>query len=419
MRIICLTNFYPPYEIGGEEQSCYDTVQALQQCGHQVTVLTSTHGVGQIQIADNVYRLLHLEMEIDSPLHPWRFFFQRRQREQQTLANFEQVTRDFQPDVVFIWGMWNLPRSLPALAEEMYPNQVLYRFGDYWPSLPSQHQMYWQTPGRSTLNQLIKKLFSRFALRQLAKEPAQPQLKLKHSYCISAGVRQEMLRKGVHTVAQARIIHNGLDTNEFRSLDHSNADPNILRLVYAGRLVADKGVHTIIEAMNILIHQRHISNFSLDIVGQGSSEYRAKLEALTAELGLTEYIHFRGVVPKDMMPALLNEFDALLFPSIWPEPFGRSIIEAMACELAVICTPVGGIPEIIEHDQNGLFFEPENPDALAKQIERLINDSQLLLRLQQAGRQTVEERFSISRTLDQIEKYLGEISKSSNLCKTQ
>jgi len=413
MRILCLTNFYPPCEIGGEEQSCYDMVVALKARGHAVAVLTSNHGCRRGQVEDGVYRRLYLEMELGSPLHPLRFFLSRKRREEQSLAQLRQTVQEFVPDVIFIWGMWNLPRSLPALAEALRPGRVLYRFGDYWPTLPSQHVFYWRIPGRRWFTRPLKRALSRLALARLSREEPAPALRFQHAYCISAAMRDKLVEQGV-PVEHARIIYNGVDTNRFRpgsGVDSRRSGNSRVSLLYAGRVVPEKGVHTAVEAVAHLV-QRGVKDVALTILGPRDPDYEATLRQLVAGQGLESYVSFRDPVSKEAMPGLLPHFDVLIFPSIWPEPFGRILIEAMACGLAVVCTPVGGVPEVVTDEQDGLFFAPEDANGLASQIERLLRDPLLLHRLAQAARCTVEQRFSLSRMVDQVETYLQEIASA-------
>jgi len=416
MRILCLTNFYPPYEIGGEEQSCHDVVEALKARGQTVAVLTSNHGAKRGHGAEEgVCRRLYLEMELGSPFHPLRFFLTRKRREEKSLALLRQIVADFAPHVIFIWGMWNLPRSLPALAEALRPGRVLYRFGDYWPTLPTQHVFYWRTPGRRWLTRPLKRALGRLALAQLSRERPQPALRFERAYCISAAMRQKLVDQGV-PVGHARIIYNGVDTELFRpcaGIGSRQRDNNGLSLLYAGRIVPEKGVHTAIEAMAHLVRGRRVDNVTLPLVGPRSPDYYAWLQDLITRKRLGSHVFFQDPIAKETMPHLLRDSDVLLFPSIWPEPFGRILIEAMASGLAVVCTPVGGVPEIVTHRQDGLFFAPEDAEGLASQIERLLRDPPLRRRLSRAAQHTVKERFSLTRMIDQVEAYLEEIASTS------
>ena len=107
------------------------------------------------------------------------------------------------------------------------------------------------------------------------------------------------------------------------------------------------------------------------------------------------------------MPALLQQFDALVFPSIYEEPLARMTQEAMASGLVVVGTTTGGTAEILRDGETGLTFAPEDADALADQVVRLVSDPDLRRRLVQTGRQTVQEKFTLDRMVGDIDAYLG------------
>jgi glycosyltransferase involved in cell wall biosynthesis len=115
------------------------------------------------------------------------------------------------------------------------------------------------------------------------------------------------------------------------------------------------------------------------------------------------------------MPSLLQEFDILLFPSIWVEPFGRIILEGMISGLIVVATAKGGPSEIVVDGKNGLLFPPGDSEVLAEKIAALAADPELRWRLAQAGRQTVTQRFTSTDMLDKIEDYLEEVAFLSNV----
>ena len=140
MRILFLTNFFLNHGSGGEEQSCLQVVEGLKQRGHTTLVLTSMHGTNNVPVEkDGIFRSLYLEMDLVPFRNSITFFTRRKARERHNLRCFERVLGQFEPDIIFIWGMWNLPRSLAASAEARFPDKVVYRFATYWPTLTSAH----------------------------------------------------------------------------------------------------------------------------------------------------------------------------------------------------------------------------------------------------------------------------------------
>jgi glycogen synthase len=351
---------------------------------------------------------------------PWRhsltFFTQRKAREKHNLQRFERVLEQFKPDIIFIWGMWNLPQSLPALAEARYPDKVVYRFATYWPTLPSQHEFYWRALGRNWYSRIPKQVLGYIARSMLAKENHRAPLTFKHSMCVSVATRNILAEAGI-PVANARVIHTGLDAKPYLNgqINHRKFhESQNLNLLYAGRLSAEKGVGTAIKAIEKLIVSQNQHAIHLSVVGAGSADYEAELRNLVTQAGLNDYVSFHGHVPAREMPALLQKFDVLLVPSIWPEPFARVVLEGMAAGLVVVATPTGGTTEVLTDSENGLLFAPDDADSLAQRIVRLAADPKLRRRLALAGQQTVVERFTKTKMMDEVESYLQEIFQSSS-----
>ena len=138
-------------------------------------------------------------------------------------------------------------------------------------------------------------------------------------------------------------------------------------------------------------------------------DYEASLHALVDRGGVRDYITFLAQVSKDEMPSLLQQFDVLIFPSIYEEPLARVLQEAMVSGLVVVGTTTGGTTEILTDGKTGLTFAPGDADALAAQVTRLVTDPDLCRRLAKAGRQVVLEYFNLDRMVDEIEDALQEV----------
>lgn len=415
MRVLFLINFYPPFERGGQGRSCQQVVEGLKQRGHEAIVLTSMNGTNNLPVNKNgIYRWLYLEMD---PV-PWQnslnFFYKRKQREKHNIERFQQLFEQFKPDIVFIWGMWNIPRSLPAFVEAKCPGKVVYRFADYWPTLPSQYELYWRTSGRNWFTRLPKQVLRSIALRLLARDEMIFSLKFEHTVCVSAATRDILVEAGI-PISNARIIYTGLSMERYLDngtkqyhLDNSNREQT-LKLLYAGRLSSDKGVETVINALAQLVYEQGINNIKLSLAGAGSTEYTNYLKLMVAQKKITEYVSFLGYVPHEEMPELLRKFDVLVVPSVWQEPFARVVLEGMASGLVVVASSTGGTSEIVIDKKNGLLFPPGDSDDLAQKILSLVFDQQLHQNLAQAGQQTVIGQFTTAKMIDEFENYLQQV----------
>ena len=403
MRILFLTNYFPPHEIGGQGRSCEEVFAGLQARGHTCRVLTSMHGIGnRPEIMSGVHRELYLEMDSRPFRHMLTFFTERHAREAHNLQVLDRLITDFSPDVVFIWGMWNLPVSLPALAEQMLPRRVAYRFAEYWPTLPSQHEMYWQAPARNPLTALPKKLLKGIALRQLAREPRVIDLAYPHVMCVSAGTKQALVEAGV-PIGHAQVIHTGIDTDRFsRPRSQPVAEGEQLLLLYAGRLAEEKGIDTVLQAMAINGQDR----IRFSVAGPGTAAFVNRLKHLAGDLKVDDRVRFLGRRPPEEIPGLMGAHHVLVVPSTWPEPFARVVLEGMAAGMVVVGTPTGGTGEILEDGDNALVFPAGDADALAAHLAALAESPALRERLAQAGRLTVREGFTQAVMMDRIEALL-------------
>jgi glycosyltransferase involved in cell wall biosynthesis len=178
------------------------------------------------------------------------------------------------------------------------------------------------------------------------------------------------------------------------------------RIGSAGRrLVPEKGIDLLLRAVTELpgIWQLHIA---------GDGPQRAYLEHLAAQLGIRERVYFDDVIPSDEMPTYLGQLDVLVLPSRtlpnWKEQFGRVLIEAMSCEVVVVGSDSGEIPNVIGNA--GLVFPEDDARALRKHLSSLQQDVELREGLRRAGRKRVQRLYTqqqvASRTVDVYRKMM-------------
>ena len=162
-------------------------------------------------------------------------------------------------------------------------------------------------------------------------------------------------------------------------------------LGYIGRLVDGKGLEDLFEAIKILKNQNlELGNWNLVIYGIGPLE--AKLKKMADNLNIADKIEWRGFVSYGKVPQALSEIDIFVYPS-WHEGFGRSIMEALAMEKAVVATRIGGIPDLIKNGENGFLVEPHNPGILSEKIKELMESKELREKFGKAGREWVSKNF--------------------------
>jgi len=412
MRILFISNCYPPTAPGGYEQLCAETAEELVVRGHEVAVLTTRTGRGQPEPGRGrlqVHRVLHPEVT-GGVLHTACRLRHRAHLERETQWAVRAVVHTVQPQVALVWGMWNVPRSVPALLESLLGDRLAYYLCDYWPSLPSAYEQKFTSPPAHKLSGLPKRLVAAPALAYLARK-RRPDLRLERALCVSQAVRDGLLARGV-PAERARVVHNGIRIEDFpfRVRDFPDRPGTSLKLLYAGRLTPDKGVQTAIQAMALLA-RRGVQAATLDLFGSGEPHYEQHLRDLVRQNGLAQRVAFQGSVPRHAMPDVLAAHHVLLFPSEWDEPLPRMPMEAMATGLVVVGTTTGGTGELLVDGETALTFAPGDAAGLARQIERLLADPALGARLAQAGRRWVEQRFSFGRMVDQLEAVLHAMAR--------
>jgi glycogen(starch) synthase len=404
MRLLVIIDRYPPYHTGGDETSCQSIVEGLKQRGHDVVVLTSTYGVGKPAVEGNVYRLLRRPSDTSS-------LFQQARWELESHWTFKRLLEQSRPDAIVSWSLFSLFPSLHiALKESGLP--IIYDMQNIWIDRQLENdirrQEIWHGRGSTMVNRIAKP-FVRSLVRFLNSNCLRP-ISIKEvdlRYVVQCSYASEKAHNNAGLYGKDwTVIYNGIDMSCFKDncRDKTNGSFSIL---FAGRFVKDKGPHTLIEAFAELIQRGH-KQIQLRLAGVPGypKEYVDGLHRLVAEKEINKEVSFLGAVPYSEMPKLFQEHDVLVFPSIAPEGFPMTLIEAMACGLTVVGTTTGGSAEILSHRVNSLTFTPGCVTELVTCLDSLITDNELRLRLACSGQQWVRDHCDIKLVLDQWELYL-------------
>ncbi|MFC8923162.1 glycosyltransferase family 4 protein [Cellulosimicrobium sp. NPDC057127] len=182
--------------------------------------------------------------------------------------------------------------------------------------------------------------------------------------------------------ARVTTVRNGVDVDAFAAPRVPRTDR--LRVVYVGRVIADKGVHVLLDAVARLARD----DVEVTVVGRPGFAPDAPLTTYETELraraaASAAPVRFASFVDRDALPGVLAAADVLVVPSVWPEPFGLTALEGMAAGAAVVATAVGGLPEAV--GDAAALLPPGDADALAGAIEALADDEASLAAAQEAA----------------------------------
>lgn len=223
------------------------------------------------------------------------------------------------------------------------------------------------------------------------------------------------------------LVYNGTDTNKFTpASDFSQVRQQwgiseATRVIsFVGRLDKEKGIETLIKAFalvkqtnpdtKLLIAGKPLLHVSLEKQKECPEEgmkYQRSLEAMLVQLGIEDSVAFLGHLTQTA--SLYQMSDITVMPSLWPEPFGRVIIESMACGTPVLASHTGGIPEVLTDEFQSHLVEPGSECDLARALQSILHWRKTDPSLGMRSRNYVLKKFSLESMVDGIEKILFKV----------
>ncbi len=232
---------------------------------------------------------------------------------------------------------------------------------------------------------------------------------------ISTAVARHLTDLNPRGANKISVIPNAVDTERFSpSVDGSalrlewGIPPDEMLVGVAGRVHPWKGQDVLIEAMPLVL--KRIRGVRFVIVGDVTPDRTALRESLmlrAEELGVADRLVWAGY--RSDVPQVMAALDVLVVPSTSPEPFGRTILEAMASGTPVIATAHGGPLDIIEEGKTGLLVPPGDPAALAVAIIQMAEEPEWRKRMGDAGRSEVLEKYTLDRYVDRVLEVYEEV----------
>lgn len=218
---------------------------------------------------------------------------------------------------------------------------------------------------------------------------------------------------------KACVVNNGVDAQRFVPFWEARSARDDLRtslglqgkkvILFSGAIRERKGVHTVVEAM-VRVLAQHPDTVLLIAGGsaqntEAKDKFSKKLYKKAKKHG--DAIRFLGFIPHDEMHKYYQAADIYCAPSVWDEPFGLVMLEAMATGLPVVSSKRGGIPEVVADGQTGLLVEdPEHPEELADKLIKLLVNPALCQKMGHKGRERVLKQFTWAETSRKFNKIL-------------
>lgn len=397
MKILVVTNLYPPHHVGGYELGCRDIVEKLRARGHTVRVLAGNFCNGETQSPPDetdVERILQFNVGADNPLHSKRA----------ECAKLTVAMKQFSPDVVYFWNQAGLCRWLPMAARWRGcrtafflsdTNFVSWRVGAWLARFAS---------GEGMVSKVVRTIFGKTFLVR-----GWPVIQNRPSHFASEFLRALAQKSGIRIAEKTSVVaHWGIEPAQFAASPRERWP--VRRLLYAGQMIPQKGVHTAIAAFALLAKEPGFEALTFTLAGGGlHPDYEKKLRGLPAQLGIEGRVNFLGQVPRAELPNIYAAHDVLVFPSEWDEPFAITPLEAIAGGLAVVGTTTGGSGELFRNRETAMTFRAGDAADCARAIRELCGDRELHEKICANARREVKERHTLDAMVDAVEKSLRQI----------
>jgi len=197
----------------------------------------------------------------------------------------------------------------------------------------------------------------------------------------------------------------GVDIKQFCKRSVNKRDGIVIGSIK--KLSPKYGIKYGILAINYLVNNllaENEKNMKIKYLIYGEGPERSELEQLVKDLNLQNIVEFKGRIPNNLVPQALNQFDIFLGTSVLDsESFGVAVVEAMACEVPVIVTDVDGFKEVVDSGKAGIMVPRKDYEAMAKQIYKLIKDSDLRIKLGKVERDRVLEKYNWINNVREME----------------
>ncbi len=404
MEILILTNEYPPHVYGGagvHVEYLTRELAALQKRAHRVEVLC----FGDQKIEDKNLTVTGIDPDYQLP-----FQDPRHQRFMQTLLRDVEMAGSAAGADVIHGHTWY--SHLAGLLLKQLTGA---------PLVLSTHSLEPHRPWKA--EQLGTAYHASSWIEETAYRNSDGVI------AVSRAMKQDVMELYEVPEEKIRVIHNGIDLNQYRKtenravLEAYHIDPDQPYVLFVGRITRQKGIIHLVNAIKYIRPKVQI----VLCAGAPDTEEIGREMADRVEQARADSDNIINwipkMVPKDDIITLYSHASIFVCPSVY-EPFGIINLEAMACETPVVASQVGGIPEIINHNETGLLvpleqvseknFEPKEPDKfsrdLAEGVNYLLGNPERIAAMGRKSRERVEKHFSWTRIAERTLDFYRELS---------
>ena len=383
---------------GGTGAYVYYLSRQLQKSGHNVHIITR-HKMNSTEIVDGV-NITYIKCEGNPLTKYWSFA-------RSTFKKLEELNKKFAFDIIHA--------NLPLVPNFAIPKESAN-------ALVSTVHSTWKGEAEAIKHEGLRKLNTneKFMLEFNSLLRSSEKKLMKRSdalIAVSMYTKKELTEFYDIDEEKIHIIYNGVDVQKFKP----NKDRAGLRrelgleekqkiILFVGRLYQRKGLDTLFQSISKVVQNFKDAKFVIS--GEGFRQNKEKLLKLAEKLKIENSVLFVGYFPDEKLPDLYAASDIFVLPALY-ENFPFAILEAQATGLPVISTKVGGIPELVTNNKNGLLVEPANSEQLTEEIMILLKNPKFAEELGKRARQLIEEKFAWPLITNEVVDLYSKISKTT------
>ncbi len=344
MRVLVLSWEYPPHVVGGLGRHVADIVPALAELGITIHVVTPRWAGGAPQ-------------------------------EKNGNLTVHRVEPDNEPGFDFHTGAVRTNARLEALADKLCQDQGIQLIHDHdWltafaaTSLKHRHRLPLLATIHATEQGRARGPLGTDLQRLINQTEWSLTYEAWRVITCSRYMADEVMGFFNTPANKIDVIPNGVKAQQFARRDGADlsrfraryAAPDEQIVLYVGRVVAEKGLQVLVEAVPHVLREHPNTKF----VVAGTGFLLPTLRLRASELGVADRVYFTGFIPDEDRDGLYRVASCAVFPSLY-EPFGIVALEAMAAKVPVVVSLAGGLQEVVQHSETGITVYPDNPDSLA------------------------------------------------------
>lgn len=401
MRVLLVSWEYPPLVVGGLGRHVDALAREIAACGHEVVVLTRGEAgapVEELRDGVRVRRSAVDPLAIDFTTESLLAWAQAA--EHGLVRAALPLLRRWRPDVIHAHD-WLVAQTAVTVAEVTGAPLVATMHA----TEAGRHQGWLPRPLNLAIHSVERWLVDRASA----------------VITCSSAMQEEVSRLFDTAADEVSVIPNGIDASQWRATPRVRALARAAHtadgplIVFAGRLVHEKGVQTLIDALPEL--RRHWPSVRLTVAGTGPRMDR--LQDIARRRRVARAIDWAGFMTDHDLAALFGAADAVIVPSIY-EPFGIVALEAAAAHAPLVVTDTGGLSDLVMAGAVGASCPPDDADALAKAIRAVLDDPAAARRAAARAARLVRRDYTwqavASRTVDvysRVASPRGQVSRAA------